>query len=108
MAAGPEILYRTRHSVYASGYHRNHQIMHSLIATMLGSTENAYRTLTTSNVRYVAFCPTHFEAQSYLRASKQGFAATLMTDNTPVWLIPVPEFANSEMRVFRFEKRSAN
>ena len=108
MAAGPEILYRTRHSVYASGYHRNHIIMHQLIATMLGPTENAYKMLSDASVRYVVFCPTHFEAQSYLRASKKGFVARLMTDELPAWLKPVPAFANSEMRVYRFQKLSNN
>lgn len=108
MAAGPEILYRTRHSVFASGYHRNHIIMHQLIATMLGSTENAYQMLRDANIKYVVFCPMHFEAQSYLRASKKGFAAKLISDDLPAWLKPVPAFQNSEMRVFRFEQRSIN
>ena len=103
MAAGPEILYRTKHTVFASGYHRNHVIMDQLIATMLGPTDKAFQTLHAAHVRYVVFCPTHFEAQSYLRASKDGFASMLTGDRHPEWLQPVPAFANSKMRVFRFE-----
>jgi hypothetical protein len=102
MAAGPEILYRTKHSVFVSGYHRNNLAMDTLISTMLGDTANAPAVLQAAKVDYVIFCPTHFEAMSYLHASKSGFAATLMSTKHPLWLEPVPLFADSEMRVYRF------
>ncbi len=104
MAAGPEILYRTKHSVFVSGYHRNAKTMDRMIATMLGNPANARAEITAINPDYVVFCPTHFEAQSYLKAAKSGFAASLMKRDHPDWLVPMAAFANSEMRVFRVSK----
>jgi hypothetical protein len=102
MAPGPEILYRTKHSVYVSGYHRNAAAMDRLIATMLGPTENAQAVLRDAKIDYVVFCPSHFEAESYLKARKTSFAQTLAAKTPQIWLHPVPEFADGEMRVYRF------
>lgn len=103
MAAGPEILYRTRHSIFVSGYHRNYKAMDQLIKTMLAPTPQAYRTLRDAKVRYVVLCPAYSQMEPYLTANKKGFAADLMSDRHPAWLQPVPTFADSEMRVFRFQ-----
>jgi hypothetical protein len=101
MAAGPDILYHTRHSVYASGYHRNQAQMHNLIKTMLGPAENAQKLLRASAVNYVVMCPSHFETQSYLAKGKANFAASLFSPNHPDWLVPVDGFQQNAMRVYR-------
>lgn len=107
MAAGPEILYRTRHSVYVSGYHRNNKVMGRLIATMLGPVDKARHTLAAAKIDYVVFCPTHFEARSYLHEGKANFAASLLSAKLPEWLRPVTGFSNSDMRVYRFSPTQA-
>ncbi len=102
MAAGPEILYRTRHSVYVSGYHRNYVAMDRLIAAMVGPAEKARPLLDAAKIDYVVFCPDHFEAQSYTRDGKQNFAASLMSSAPPQWLQPIDRFPDSAMRVYRY------
>ena len=107
MAAGPAILYHTQHSVFVSGYHRNHQAMDRLIGTMLGPVDDARRMLIDAKIDYVVFCPSHFEAQSYLRGSKSGFAASLLSGQQPAWLRPVPSVSRDGMRVYHFDAELA-
>jgi hypothetical protein len=102
MAAGPEILYRTRHSVYVSGYHRNHVAMDRLIGAMTGPAEEARLLLDSAKIDYVMFCPDHFEAQSYTKDGKNNFAASLISDEPPHWLQPIDMFADTRMRVYRY------
>jgi hypothetical protein len=108
MAAGPAILYHTQHSVFVSGYHRNYKAMDRLIATMLGPVDDARRILIDAQIDYVVFCPAHFEAQSYIRGARSGFAASLLSAEQPIWLRPVSSFSPSEMRVYRFDAKLAS
>lgn len=102
MAAGPDILFHTEHSVFVSGYHRNHLKMNDLIATMIGKPDDAYPVLEEFNADYVVICTEHFETKSYLKGRSNNFASALLSDEYPSWLAPVPGFENSKMRVFRF------
>jgi hypothetical protein len=102
MAAGPDILFHTSHSVFVSGYHRNHEKMHVLIETMLGKPEDAFPVLKTFNADYIVICPEHFETQSYLKGRRNNFAAALLSEAYPSWLQPVAGFETSQMRVFTF------
>jgi hypothetical protein len=102
MAAGPDILFHTGHSVFVSGYHRNHRKMHDLIATMIGQPEKAYTVLDEFKADYVVICTEHFETQSYLKGRGNNFASALLSDDYPSWLALVPGFERSRMRVFRF------
>ncbi len=104
MAAGPDILFHTPHSVFVSGYHRNHEKMHVLIKTMLGKSEDAYPVLKAFNADYIVICPEHFETQSYLKGRRNNFAAALLSGHYPAWLQPVAGFENSQMRVFTFAR----
>ena len=101
MAAGPDILFHTRHSVFVSGYHRNHVQMDRLIKTMLGETEAAEKPLRAARIDYVVICPSHFETKSYLAAGNANFAASLLSPSPPKWLMAVPGFEDSAMRVYR-------
>ena len=101
MAAGPDILFHTRHSVFVSGYHRNHVQMDGLIKTMLGETEAAEKPLRAARIDYVVICPSHFETKSYLAVGSANFAASLLSPSPPKWLLPVPGFKDSFMRVYR-------
>jgi hypothetical protein len=101
MAAGPDILFHTQHSVFVSGYHRNHVQMDRLIATMLGAPESAEKPLRAAAIDYVVICPSHFETKSYLASGKANFAASLLSPTHPDWLLPVDGFRSSAMRVYR-------
>lgn len=101
MAAGPDMLFRTRHSVFVSGYHRNHVQMDRLIKTMLGDADSAEKPLRAAAIDYVVICPRHFETKSYLAAGYANFAASLLSPSPPKWLLPVPGFEDSAMRVYR-------
>lgn len=107
MAAGPEILYQTRHSVYVSGYHRNHKAMDRLINIMVGPADQARPMLEAAKIDYVMVCPDHFEAQSYIKNGRQNFTSSLMSAAPPPWLRPVEAFADSRMRVFRYLPKMA-
>lgn len=106
MAAGPDILYHTQHSVYVSGYHRNHDQMHVLIATMLGVPDAAEAVLRKAHIDYVVICPNHFETQSYLAEGKANFASSLLSKTPPTWLRPVAGFEGSAMRIYRLARES--
>lgn len=101
MAAGPDILFHTQHNVFVSGYHRNHVQMDRLIATMIGDSDSAEKLLRAAAIDYVVICPSHFETKSYLAAGKANFAASLLLPSPPEWLLPVPGFDDSVMRVYR-------
>lgn len=101
MAAGPDILYHTQHSVFVSGYHRNNVQMDRLIATMLGDPAAAEKPVRAAAIDYVVMCSSHFETESYLADGKANFAASLLSPSPPKWLLPVNGFQNSAMRVYR-------
>lgn len=106
MAAGPDILFHTQHSVFVSGYHRSAPQMHVLIATMLGAPDAAEPVLRKARIDYVVICPSHFETQSYLAEGKANFAASLLSKTPPAWLSPVAGFEGSAMRVYRLSPES--
>ena len=101
MAAGPDMLFHTEHSVFVSGYHRNHVQMDRLIAMMLGDARSAEKLLRAAAIDYVVICPSHFETKSYLAAGHTNFAASLLSPSPPEWLLPVAGFEDSAMRVYR-------
>ena len=107
MAAGPDILFHTQHSVFVSGYHRNHVQMDRLIKTMLGSIDAAEKPLRAAAIDYVVICSSHFETKSYLAAGNASFAASLLSLSPPNWLLPVAGFEGSAMRVYRLAPVSA-
>ena len=97
---GPAILFATRHSVLASGHHRNHRAMAVEIRTWLSSDDAAERTLRKHGFDYVLLCTPSVEASRYATDAPHGFAAHLLAGRTPAWLRPVP-LAGTLIRLWR-------
>jgi hypothetical protein len=97
----PAILVGTAHSVVASGHHRNHQAIHSVLSAFMGSSSDAEKTVRAAGATYVALCTNMTEAQNYLTYNDRGFAAALDRGTPPAWLRPLPAQSLGPLRVYR-------
>ncbi|MGK6318836.1 hypothetical protein [Sphingomonas sp. DT-204] len=96
----PAILARTPHSAVASGYHRNVTAMHEVLATFLGSAEQARRAITARRADYVVGCPGLAEPELFKKYAPNGFWAQLERGEQFDWLEPV-QIPHSPMLVWR-------
>jgi len=96
----PTILLLTHHDAVASGYHRGAAVMHEVIATFIGSEEQAHAFVVRRQIDYVAFCPGLTEVLIYEDEAPKGFLAQLDGGHTPAWLTPVP-LRGSPAKVWR-------
>lgn len=85
----PSLLAWTPHKAIGSGYHRNAQAIHRVLATFLGSPEAARASVLASNADYVVGCPGANETEIYKSAAPQGFWARLERGERFDWLQPV-------------------
>jgi len=85
----PTILLLTHHDAVASGYHRGAAVMHEVIATFIGSEEQAHAVVARRRIDYVAFCPGLPEVMIYENQAPKGFLAQLDAGQAPAWLTPV-------------------
>jgi len=97
----PKLLFLTHHSVPATGHHRGNGTMRLVIATALGSSDDARAALLERGSRYVAICPDLVEPQNYAFHAKDGFAADLREGRTPDWLQPVATAENTSFKLWR-------
>lgn len=82
----PAILQFTRHTVVASGHHRNQGAMADVIRTFVGSQDQAARIIDARNIRYVVTCEGSFELALYQQKAPKGFLAQLRRGDVPQWL----------------------
>ena len=104
---GPELLYRTRHQVLATPYHRNgdgirdsHTIMTS------DDLETAKAMMDERAVNLVLLCPNSAERVFFHVPKSDAHLYALLRDGTPPpWLVPVelPENLSGEFKLY--EKR---
>ena len=87
---GPELLMRTRHEAVASGYHRNNDSMHVVMATFMGSPDAARRAVAATGATYIVGCPGLGETNLYDKAAPNGFWARLERGDRFDWLRPLP------------------
>ena len=97
---GPEILYRTRHEVIATPYHRNAEgIMDAYNIMTSTNNEDAYRLIRKRGVDTIILCPESNEKVFYgLRNRDDCFYQRLVQREIPNWLQPIslpPEMASS-------------
>ncbi|MES2986474.1 MAG: hypothetical protein V4808_01075 [Pseudomonadota bacterium] len=85
----PNLLAWTPHKAIGSGYHRNAESIHRVLATFLGSPEAAYSAVHASNAAYVVGCPGANETEIYKSAAPNGFWARLERGERFDWLQPV-------------------
>ncbi|MEO0872436.1 MAG: hypothetical protein AAFY19_10865 [Pseudomonadota bacterium] len=97
----PKLLLVSHHSVPATGHHRGNTTMRMVIATALGSSEDARATMTERGSRYLALCPDLVEPRNYASAAPQGFAADLLEGREPEWLEPIPTAEGTSFKLWR-------
>jgi len=89
MGEAPALIVDSHHDTVGSGYHRNPQVMHDILATWLGDDANAHRTIVTHGATYLFFCPGDSEMRLTASRAPGGFAARLNAGTVPAWLRPV-------------------
>jgi hypothetical protein len=82
----PAILQFTRHSVVATGHHRNQKAMADVIRTFVGSPEQAADIMSARNIGYLVMCDGSYELAIYQRKSRDGFLSQLRRGMVPAWL----------------------
>ncbi len=82
----PAIMQFTRHTVVASGHHRNQRAMADVIRTFVGSQDEAARIIDARNIRYLVTCEGSFELALYQQKAPKGFLAQLRRGDVPQWL----------------------
>ncbi|MEL6737796.1 MAG: hypothetical protein AAFO28_02615 [Pseudomonadota bacterium] len=97
----PKLLLVSHHSVPATGHHRGNTTMRMVIATALGSSEDARATMSERGSRYLALCPDLVEPRNYASAAPQGFAADLLEGLEPNWLEPIPTAEGTSFKLWR-------
>jgi hypothetical protein len=102
---GPELLMRTHHSVVATGHHRAPGAMHDVIATFIGSEENARTTIMRHGATYVVISTDLNELKLYRSQAPKGFAAQLLQGRAPDWLEPVEFALPDDVKVWRVVAR---
>lgn len=96
----PDLLAWTRHSAVGAGYHRNIAALHTVLATFMGTPENAHRRVLASGATYLAACPGENETEMYKHAAPGGLWARLERGERFDWLEPVP-LSRSPVLVWR-------
>ena len=77
--------------------------MRMVIATALGSSEDARATMSERGSRYLALCPDLVEPRNYASAAPQGFAADLREGREPEWLEPIETAEGTSFKLWRID-----
>lgn len=99
----PRLLLVSHHSVPATGHHRGNDTMRLVMATHLGSTQAARRTLQSRGSAYMALCPDLVELRNYAGASPDGLAADLLEGREPDWLEPIATAEDTSFKLWRIK-----
>jgi hypothetical protein len=104
---GPELLYRTRHRVIGTPYHRNDAgILDSYNIMTANEPQDAKPAMDERDVDLVLLCPNSPERVFFSTSEGRGrFYSALAADTPPDWLVPVPlpEGLRDEFKLY--EKR---
>jgi len=94
--AGPEILGRSEHTVYAASYHRNQGPMRDVLTAFTSSPEQAREIIERSGADYVVICYSAADFALYRSASLDSFASMMAkgADHRPDWLEMPPQFGD--------------
>lgn len=89
---GPELLYRTPHSVVGAPYHRNGSgILDSYRVFAAPSEEESRKIVTRRGIGLLLVCPTRAERQYFAQETgESNLYARLVEGKPPVWLAEVP------------------
>lgn len=95
------LLAYTRHSVVATGHHRNRPGMKVVISAFMAPPDQARAIVASTPARYVAFCQGADEVDHYARLAPNGLMAALLQGRAPAWLEPVPMRKGEPIQVYR-------
>ena len=95
------LLAYTRHSVVATGHHRNRPGMKAVISAFMAAPDQARSIIAATPARYLAFCPGENEVLKYAKLEPNGLMAGLLKGRAPAWLEPVPMRKGERIRVYR-------
>lgn len=98
---GPSILVRTRHSVIATGHHRNHAAMNRVITAFLSDPAVSRPIVAASGARFLVLCTRLPEVQNEARANPTGLAARLARGERIDWLEYDAKLSRGQFRVYR-------
>lgn len=91
---GPDILFRTPHSVIGTGHHRNLAGINAVVGAFLDRPADARAIIMAAGngtgADYVIICPGLNDLAHYAKASPDGLAARLAKGQVPYWLTRVP------------------
>ena len=82
----PAILQFSKHSVVASGHHRNTSAMADVIRTFTGTPNQAAHIIGARDIRFMVICDGSYELALYARQAPDGMLAQLRAGNVPNWL----------------------
>jgi len=98
--AGPHVVGRTPHSVYASGYHRLQKPMRTTIDVFTAAPDVAEAKVRATGFRYLLIAPQSSEAEVFRDLAPKGLMSTLAAGRTPRWLEPV-DLGSPELKLYR-------
>ena len=98
---GPGLLQHSRHSVVATGHHRNNQVMASVIRVFTGPVGEAEALARATGAQMIVVCPDAPEWQNFRDAPGEGLADMLASGTVPAWLEPVPLGDDVPLRAWR-------
>ena len=98
---GPGLLQHSRHSVVATGHHRNNQVMASVILVFTGPVGEAEALARATGAQMIVVCPDAPEWQNFRDAPGEGLADMLASGTVPAWLEPVPLGDDVPLRAWR-------
>lgn len=98
---GPALLVRTRHSVVATGHHRNAHAMHRIIAAFTAAPAAAEPIVRSERARYLVACLGLPEMQRFAKEAPGGLAAQLVQGKPVGWLILDRRLSSGAFSVYR-------
>lgn len=98
---GPAMLLRTRHTIVATGYHRNQQPILRVLRAFTSPAAAARGEIAASGADYLVVCRNTPDVQLYARARADSLAARLLSGRPPEWLTPVPGFADGGLLAWK-------
>lgn len=104
---GAHLLAYTRHSVVATGHHRNSEGMMTVLSGLTSPTDKARAIVLGSGAEYLALCRGENEIGRYRRLYPNSLLTDLMTGKTPAWLQRVPMRPGESILVYRIVRTPA-
>ena len=98
---GPQILLKTRHSVVATGHHRNNDAISKILHAFGDRSKDAHGYVAATSARYLTFCKANLEHKAYTDRVTDTLAYQLSVNRPPNWLEPVAMPEGASLQIYR-------